>query len=279
MNRKERFLRCIGVMTEEQLEVIRHTKIAIGGLGLGGSIFLNLVRLGFEKFHIADPDTFERTNINRQRLAKESTIGARKDQCSLQEALDINPDVQVKLFPPGVQNENLNEFLTGVDWAVDVIDLFALPQKLAFNAEARRRNIPVSSCATLGFTGCMVVFNKNTPSFAELTGMHKDAPYPENLKKFFQFICPEIPEYMREQIAKSMDRSSYIPFVVPGGEIAAAFCATEIVKNILKIGDQVHAPRGVFIDSFHLKIEVFEASHHARSLEPSKTAPRIKKAA
>ncbi len=279
MNRKERFLRCIGVLTEEQLEVIRHKKIAIGGLGLGGSIFLNLVRLGFEKFHIADPDTFERTNINRQRLAKESTIGARKDQCSLQEALDINPDVQVKLFPEGVQNENLNDFLAGVDWAVDVIDLFALPQKLAFNAEARRRNIPVSSCATLGFTGCMVIFDKSTPSFAELTGMHEDAPYPENLKKFFQFICPEIPEYMRAQIDKSMDRSSYIPFVVPGGEIAASFCATEIVKNILEIGEQVRAPKGVFIDSFQLKIDIFKASHEARSLAISKPRAPNKKAA
>ncbi len=75
---RERFLRSIGIFTEEQLYKFKSTKIAIGGLGLGGSIFLNLVRMGFENFHIADPDTFERTNINRQRMAKETTIGMRK---------------------------------------------------------------------------------------------------------------------------------------------------------------------------------------------------------
>src|SRR6476620_2209450 len=98
----DRFLRSAGIIDDQHFKKIQNTAIAIGGLGMGGSIFINLVRMGFEKFHIADPDTYERTNINRQRLAKESTVGIRKDEALLKEALDINPNIKVKCFPHGI---------------------------------------------------------------------------------------------------------------------------------------------------------------------------------
>lgn len=263
---RERFLRSIGIFTEEQLYKFKSTKIAVGGLGLGGSIFLNLVRMGFENFHIADPDTFERTNINRQRMAKETTIGMRKDECSLAEAKAINPAVKIKTFPEGVKPGNLDAFLDGVDWVVDVVDLFAMNDKLALNVEAHKRGIPVASCATLGFSGCCVVFNKNTPSFAQLTGISPELPYEENLSRFLRFICPEVPSYMWGQLIHAMDRSGYIPFVTPGGESAAATCASEIAKNIVGLGKPIHAPQGIFVDLAQAKTVVFEASYKAREL-------------
>lgn len=248
-------------MDEKELESLRSTSVAIGGLGLGGSIFLNLVRMGFEKFHISDPDTYERTNVNRQRMAKESTIGIRKDDALLREAYDINPDIKVRTFPEGVSSENVSAFLEGVDWVVDVVDVFALKEKLALNEEAARRGLPLVSCGSLGFSGAVIVFDKNTPSFAELSGLDLSLPYEVNIRRFVQFICPQIPEYMKVQMEKAMVKSSHIPFVVPGVEISAASAATEIVKQILKLGKIVKAPKGIFIDPVNLKIEIFEASY------------------
>lgn len=265
---RERFLRCIGIMDEKKLDVIRSTTVAIGGLGLGGSIFLNLVRMGFEKFHISDPDKYERTNINRQRMAKESTIDARKDESLLREALDINPQVKVRTFPEGINKNNVNEFLEGVDWVIDVVDVFALEEKLALNVEAARRGLPLASCGALGFSGSVVVFGKDTPTFAELTGLDSSLPFEVNIRRFAQFICPEIPEYMKVQMDKAFNRTSHIPFVVPGVEISAACAVTEIAKHILNIGERVRAPYGIFIDPVNLKIEIFEASHKAREIKP-----------
>ncbi len=260
-------MRSLGIVTEAQLETIQKTPIAVAGLGLGGSIFLNLVRLGFQNFHVADPDIFERTNINRQRMAKEDNLGKRKDDCTVKEAQSINPEVEIQTFGKGVQLDNLDRFLDGRKWVIDVVDVFALPEKLALHAEARKRGIPVVSCATLGFSGSVVVFTPETPSFAELTGMDANAHFSDNLEKFLQFICPEIPDYMKEQMMRAMDRSSHIPFVVPGGEISAAFCATEVMKNVLGMGKRVYAPIGVFADSYGLKIDLFHASHEARQFD------------
>lgn len=263
---RERFLRSIGIFTEEQLLKLKSTRVAIGGLGLGGTVFLNLVRMGIENFHIADPDIFERTNINRQRLAKETTIGLRKDDCSLAEARAINPNVNVRLFREGVKPSNLNKFLSGVDWVVDVVDVFAMEDKLALNTEAHRRGLPVASCATLGFSGSVVIFNKDTPSFANLTGISTENSYEENLSRFLRFICPEVPDYMWGQLVKALDRSGYVPFVTPGGEISAAITASEIAKNIVGLGKTVIAPYGVFVDAAQVRTEIFEANFRTRSL-------------
>jgi len=263
---RERFLRNIGIMNEAQLERIRATRIAIGGLGLGGSIFLNLVRMGFSDFHIADPDVYERTNINRQRMAKESTINRRKDEALIEEARDINPDIRIQNWPEGVSRENVGAFLDGVDWVIDVVDVFAFPEKLALNEEAAKRGLPLATCGALGFAGAVIVFDHSTPTFAELTGVEASLPYEENIRRFLQFICPEIPEYMQAQFVKALRRESHIPFVVPGVEIAAACAATEVAKQILNLGEKVRAPRGIFIDPVRLKIEIFEASYLARKL-------------
>lgn len=262
----ERFLRSAGIVDEKHLKKIQSTSIAIGGLGLGGSIFINLVRMGFEKFHIADPDTYERTNINRQRLAKESTVGLRKDEVLLKEALDINPNIKVKTFPHGINEQNVGYFLNGIDWAVDVVDVFALEDKLALNNEAFRRKIPVASCGSLGFSSSVIIFDQQNHNFAELTGLSATADYHTNIAKFLQFICPQIPHYMMEQMQKAMTRSSHIPFVVPGVEFAAACATTEISKHILDLGNKVTAPEGIYIDPVNLKIEIFKAAHNERNL-------------
>ncbi|MCC2678446.1 MAG: hypothetical protein K0R29_1022 [Pseudobdellovibrio sp.] len=262
----ERFLRSAGIVDEQHFKKIQNTAIAIGGLGLGGSIFLNLVRMGFEKFHIADPDTYERTNINRQRMAKESTVGVRKDEALLKEALDINPNIRVKCFPHGINEKNAPYFLTGIDWVIDVVDVFALTDKLALNREAYKRKIPVASCGSLGFSSAVIIFDQKKESFEELTGLNPEADYQSNIAKFLQFICPQIPFYMMEQMQKAMTQSSHIPFVVPGVEFAAACATTEISKHILNLGNKVTAPEGIYIDPVNLKIEVFKASHTERKL-------------
>jgi len=266
---RERFLRNIGIMDELGMEKLRTTPIAIGGLGLGGSIFINLVRQGFEDFHLADPDVYERANFNRQRLAKENTIDRRKDDCLLEEARAINPDIRVKLFRAGVKPHNLDAFLEGRRWIVDVVDLFAMDDKLALNEEANRRGLNVVSSASAGFMGLAIVFGPKTPSFAELSGISPDQPYEENFVRFLQFIAPEIPDYMIDQVFKAMNRQTHIPFAVEGVEIAAAMAASEITKEVLGLGRRVLAPEGMFMDPIRMKAGTFEANFRSRSFKRS----------
>jgi molybdopterin/thiamine biosynthesis adenylyltransferase len=262
--RNERFMRNIGIMSESQLEDIQNTGVAIAGLGMGGSIFINLVRLGFRRFHIADPDIYERTNINRQRLAREDTLGRRKDECLADEARSIFPEAEVRTFPEGVTAENVGEFLTGMQWAVDVIDIFAMPAKLALHREARRRGIPVVAGACLGFGASMVVFAEGSPPYESCSGISEDQDQQLNIERFIRFIAPEVPAYMRSHLGRAAAGKTHVPFVVPGIEVAGAFIAAEISKHVLGLGHCIVAPAGLYIDPVRAQATQFEASYQAR---------------
>ena len=254
---RERFARTIGIMSEAELERIRNTKIGVAGLGMGGSTFINLVRMGFERFHVADPDVYERTNINRQRAAKESTVHERKDESLIAEARDINPAVEIEAFPEGVQAENMDRWLDGLDWIVDVIDIFAMKPKLLMNERAHEMGIPVASSATLGYGAVVIVFDSTTPSFAELSGITSEMGDGEALERFVQLMFPEVPGYMLEQAQKAMEGKGHIPFVVTGVEFSAALVVLEITKQILGIGTRPRAPEGIFCEPLDLRLERF----------------------
>ncbi|MCO4753090.1 MAG: ThiF family adenylyltransferase [Bacteriovoracaceae bacterium] len=262
----ERFLRHLGIMSPEQQELIKKTSVAIGGLGLGGSVFINLVRMGFEKFNVADPDTYETSNINRQRLAKDSNVSRRKDESLLDEAYDINPNIKVRCFKDGVNEDNVRFFLKDVDYAIDVVDVFALKEKLAFNEAAFNLKIPMVSIGAIGMSASVVYFDQKGPSFSELTGMKVEDSYEENITKFVDFLTPEIPEYMREQLELALAGQGSIPFIVGGVELSAACCANEVVKHILKIGKNPVAPLGIHLDLANLKISTFTADYRERVL-------------
>ena len=119
------FDRNIGWLTEVEQRSLRHKKVAIAGMGgVGGYYLTTLGRLGVGKFHIADLDTFELANFNRQYGAFMSTLGRQKVEVLAEMAADINPDCEIETFPTGVNDENLQRFFQGVDVYLDGLDAF-----------------------------------------------------------------------------------------------------------------------------------------------------------
>src|SRR5437867_696953 len=139
----EAFSRTLGWVTPSELQTLRRKKVAVAGLGgVGGSHLLTLTRLGIGAFHIADFDTFEVTNFNRQTGALVSTLGRTKAEVLAEMAKDINPGLDIQVFPDGVAEVNLDRFLAGVDLFVDGLDFFALPARRATFAACARMGIP-----------------------------------------------------------------------------------------------------------------------------------------
>src|SRR5689334_6047816 len=92
------FARNIGWVTDAESRAIAGKRIAIAGLGgVGGSHLLTLVRMGIGGFNIADFDTFELANFNRQAGATMSNLGKPKVDVLADMARDINPHADLKL--------------------------------------------------------------------------------------------------------------------------------------------------------------------------------------
>ena len=124
------FSRNIGWVTEREQSQLRNKRVAIAGMGgVGGQHLLALTRLGIGNFNIADFDTFEIANFNRQTGAVLSALGQPKVRVLADMALDINPELNIQQFPTGVTPKNLEDFLKDVDIYVDGLDFFAIPMR------------------------------------------------------------------------------------------------------------------------------------------------------
>lgn len=153
------FSRNIGWVTETEQHKLRRSRVAIAGLGgVGGAHLLTLARLGIGNFSISDFDDFDVHNLNRQAGAFMPFMGKSKLDTMARLAKDINPELDLRLFPQGVTPENVDEFLRDVDVYVDGLDFFALPARRMVFAKCREKGIPALTAAPLGMGTAFLYF-------------------------------------------------------------------------------------------------------------------------
>lgn len=127
-------------------------KVCVFGLGgVGGYVVETLVRSGIRKFILVDGDTVDITNLNRQIIATQLTVGRPKCECMRERVLSINPDctvqtVQQFLLPDGPELENI--FSQPISFVIDAVDTISLKVKIASLCE--KKGIPIISAAGCG---------------------------------------------------------------------------------------------------------------------------------
>jgi tRNA A37 threonylcarbamoyladenosine dehydratase len=155
----EAFSRNIGWVTADEQQVLRRKRVAVAGLGgVGGAHVLTMARLGFGALHVADFDTFDLNNFNRQSGALVSTLGRHKTEVLANMARDINPQLDLRILPDGVTDANRDRFLAGVDVYVDGLDFFALDARRATFAACAGLGIPAITAAPLGMGAALLNF-------------------------------------------------------------------------------------------------------------------------
>ncbi|MDG0815474.1 HesA/MoeB/ThiF family protein [Bdellovibrio svalbardensis] len=114
--------RNLGFITEEEQAKLRQSTIFIPGVGgMGGAALACLARCGVGKFIIADIDTFEVSNFNRQIFSNLDTVGESKAEVSRQALLKINPELQLEVLG-GEWPDRLSEILPKVDLVINGCD-------------------------------------------------------------------------------------------------------------------------------------------------------------
>ena len=92
----ERFSRTELLIGRQALEKLSRTKVAVFGVGgVGGYVAEGLARSGIGELMLIDNDTISISNINRQIIATQSTIGKTKTSVMKNRLKDINPQIIV----------------------------------------------------------------------------------------------------------------------------------------------------------------------------------------
>ncbi|MBX3437165.1 MAG: ThiF family adenylyltransferase [Planctomycetaceae bacterium] len=187
----EAFSRHDGLLTREEQEKLRHSRVAIIGMGgVGGVHLITLARLGIGKFTIADPDSFELANFNRQYGANMRTVGRPKVDVMAEEALAINPEIDIRKIGAPIGEENVAEFLDDADILVDGVDFFAIDARRLVFREARRRGIWALTAGPHAYGTAWLAFDPQGMSFEEFFDFRDDMDQADKIVAFSVGCCP-----------------------------------------------------------------------------------------
>lgn len=263
------FSRNIGWVTEVEQERLRNCRVAIGGLGgVGGVHLLTLARLGIGKFNVADFDKFDLVNFNRQVGATMSSIDRPKIEVLGEMARDINPELELRLFPEGISTKNLDEFLDGVDVYVDGLDFFVFDIRRKTFAACQAKGIPVVTAAPLGLGTAVLVFSPTGMSCEEYFGFEGC----DELEMAIRFLVGLSPAVLQRGYVADMSRISLPerrgPSSIASCQLCAGVAAVETLKLLLGRGEIRYAPRGSQFDAYRMKyVHTWRPGGHRNPLQ------------
>jgi len=247
----EAFSRNLGWLTPQEQQRLRRARVAVAGMGgVGGVHVQGLARLGVGALNLTDFDSFELANFNRQAGAATSTIGRPKVEVMREFALDVNPETDVRLFPAGLDEDNLADYLDGVDLLIDAIDFFANSLRPALYRAARERGIPVVCSAPLGAGASLICFKPGGMSFDEYFGF-ADCDDITMAVRFMVGMSPRLPQrhYLAyPQIVDFVKRR--VPSLGMACQIAAGMAVTASMKLLLGRGGVKGAPHSYQFDAY-----------------------------
>ncbi len=250
------FTRNVGWVTEQELEVLRGARVAIAGLGgVGGAHLLTLARLGIGAFNISDFDVFELHNMNRQVGASMRHLGEPKARVLAAMAQDINPELDMRVFPDGVREGNLTEFLEGVDVYVDGLDFFAFEARRQVFAAVAQAGIPAVTVAPLGMGAALLNFHPERMSFDAYFDLRDGLSDEDLALRFMMGLAPAMLHmgYLADPDAVDLGRQRG-PSTPMACDLCAGVMGTEVLKLLLNRGRVVWAPRGVHFDAYRQRL-------------------------
>jgi molybdopterin/thiamine biosynthesis adenylyltransferase len=211
----QRYIRNQDTLTLHEQYTLAKSKVAVIGCGgLGGHVLMMLSRIGIGALVIADPDTFDESNLNRQAFADTHTLGMLKTLAAEYSIGLINPAVTVKAFQAAFNQSNASLILGDCDVVVDALD--NLPDRKILILAACQKKIPIVHGAVAGFEGQVVSILYGEESvYDNLFGSISD-----------------------RDISRKMNAESImgVPSITP--VFIASLQAMEVVKILLKKGNR-----------------------------------------
>ncbi|NDP48665.1 MAG: molybdopterin-synthase adenylyltransferase MoeB [Sulfuriferula multivorans] len=147
----------IGV--EGQARISGASVLIVGAGGLGCPVGLYLGAAGVGHLSIADGDTVDLTNLQRQIGHASAAIGDNKADSLARSILAVNPEIEVQPIREALSGHALREAVAAVDLVVDASDNFAT--RHAVNRACVQLNKPLVSGAAIGFSGQLAVFDSS----------------------------------------------------------------------------------------------------------------------
>ncbi len=167
---EKKFSRTEMLIGNDGMEKLKNATVAVFGLGgVGSFVCEGLARSGVGNFILIDYDKTDETNINRQLIATEKTVGKYKVDLMKERILDINPDANVETYKEFYLADSEIDIITeDLSYAVDCVD--TIMAKIAIICSCDATNVPVISSMGTG--------NKLDPTMLEVADIYETSVCP-----------------------------------------------------------------------------------------------------
>ncbi len=195
---------------EAQEKLLAAHALVVGAGGLGSPATLYLASAGVGRITICDGDAVDLTNLQRQIVHRNDSVGMNKSVSARRTLAQINPDITVVALPQRLQDAALDERVAAADIVLDCTDNFAT--RHAINRACVKHRKPLVSGAGVRFDGQITVFDLR----------HADSPCYECL----------FPESAQHEEVRCAVMGVFAPLV----GIIGATQAAEAIKVLTGIG-------------------------------------------
>lgn len=160
---KHRYSRHSEFISAYEQSKIGNIRLLLAGCGAGSTLAINLARIGYATRNkgliiLADPDTVDISNLNRQAFAQED-IGANKAKALGNIIKRINPEVHTLVIQEGITLDNLYNIISNCDMVIDMIDVLRPEIMIALHRQAKKLRKPVITGFDLGEGTISFVFD------------------------------------------------------------------------------------------------------------------------
>jgi adenylyltransferase/sulfurtransferase len=142
---------------EAQERLLRASALVIGAGGLGSAALLYLAASGMGRITVCDGDRVELTNLQRQVVHRQESLGKPKAESAGVTLAALNPDIHIEALDERAGPERLQALVRGADVVLDCSDNFSTRHALNRACVAARK--PLVSGAGIRFDGQVTVFD------------------------------------------------------------------------------------------------------------------------
>lgn len=220
---------------EDNIQKLNQAHAIVFGVGgVGGYVVEALVRSGIGHITIVDNDVISLSNLNRQIIATQETIGQKKVDVMKKRILSIHPECDVTTLDMFYLPETADQIdLSQYDYVVDAIDTITSKIELAVRCDQK---IPLISSMGTG--------NKMNPALLQVSDIYKTSVCPlakvmrrelkkrrvKHLKVVYSQELPMKP-FASDEITHKRTIPGSTAFVPSS---AGLLIASEVVKDLLK---------------------------------------------
>ena len=222
-----RYSRNISSISQEENLILNKSKVCVVGCGgLGGHIIEMLARLGVGSITVVDGDVFDETNLNRQLLSNETTIGKSKAMEAQNRMAIVNPHIKVIPIAEFINESNAVDILSDHQVIIDALD--NIPSRFILQEFSSKLNIPLVHGAIAGWYGQVSTIFPNDNILDKI--YRKDESYG---------------------LEKELGNPSFTPALISSIQVS------EVVKILINRGDLLRN-KLLFINTLNHEYDVIE---------------------